>query len=143
MVPRSECPWTPLIERLEAVMRARGPKYGPADLARDSEIALTTLSGTLNCEHRPSVGTLEKLARQMGVHLSELKALSGYGESVSDAELDKLLDSPDLELHMLLKQAGRELSPEARESLKPYLRYVLESDRQREAEEKRKRGNKS
>lgn len=120
-------------------MRDRGPKYGPADLARDSGMALTTLVGLLNCAHRPNVGTLEKLSRTLGITLAETKMLAGYNEGPTDAELDRMIDSPDLELHMLLRRAGRELSREARESLKPYLRFVLEQER-REAEERRHKG---
>lgn len=75
--PRA-CPWRLLIDWLESAMLSQD--VAPAQVARAAGMPPSTLNGLLNCRHRPSIQTLERLARYFHQPPSLLRELAAMPE---------------------------------------------------------------
>lgn len=69
------CDWQPLVDWLRKTMSLYRLKT-PA-LAEETGVPVTTLYGLLNCAHRPSLETLEKLGTHFGQSLELMKQMAG------------------------------------------------------------------
>jgi transcriptional regulator with XRE-family HTH domain len=116
--PSRECAWRELIRYIEHHMATKGYKYGPADLARDAGMPLSTLSGMLNCYHKPSLETLTKLSRHLREPLEKLQELAG----------ERVVPMGDIEItdpNLTLNMEWRRLTPEQQAAVRAMIRHFL------------------
>ncbi len=120
--------WQGLLDWLQPEMRRR--TLTPSELARGAGVPLSTLSGVLNGRHRPSLQTLDRLARFFGRPLSELRQLSG-DEAVQAAPSSPAKHEGDRvqELGWILYELAPQLTPEEREGVLDYARYLRDRKR--------------
>lgn len=124
--------WQPWIEWVIQVMRARGVD-SLREVARETSVSVSALSGNLSGKHRPSVETVRKLSIHFHGDLDDLLRLSGHGDATIGKRVVHLADP---ELDILFHGIDGELTPDEMGPVKSYLRFVLEQKR------KEKRGQK-
>lgn len=88
-------------------------------------VPASTLGLYLKGRSLPTVETVERLAAFFGDDPTIVRGL------VAEARSDDL-DLNDPELSLMLKEVGRELTPDERESIKPFLRRAIERKRLRD-----------
>lgn len=109
--------------KLRSLRLAKG--LSQEELAADSDIKQSTISKIENGSAvNPRYETAVKLARALGARPQDLLA-------VAPDDLDVF----DPEVHVMLKELGREPTEEETESIKGFLRHALERKRRREAGE--------
>jgi transcriptional regulator with XRE-family HTH domain len=121
-------PWQALLDWLLPEMRRQ--TLTPSELARGAGIPLSTLSGVLNGKHRPSLQTLDRLARFLGRPLSELRQLAG---DAADPTASPSPPDPEgariQELGWILYELAPQLTPEELEGFVDYARYLRDRKR--------------
>ncbi len=121
-------PWQRLLDWLTPEMRMQ--TLTPSELARSAGIPLSTLSGVLNGKHRPSLQTLDRLARFFGRPLSELRQLSDDEAAPSAPPLPTDLEGARIqELGWILHELAPQLTPEELEGFVDYARYLRDRKR--------------
>jgi transcriptional regulator with XRE-family HTH domain len=125
-------PWQELLDWLLPEMRRQG--LMPSELARGAAVPLSTLSGVLNGKHRPSLQTLDRLARYFGRPLSELRQLSGdkAAPMASPSTISSPISSEGAriqELGWILYDLAPQLTPEELEGFVDYARYLRDRKR--------------
>jgi transcriptional regulator with XRE-family HTH domain len=124
----SRVPWQELLDWLFPEMRIRS--LTASELARGAGVPLSTLSGVLNGKHRPSLETLDRLARYLGRPLSELRQLADSGSVEVSAVASIDLSRPRLqELGWILSELAPQLTPEELEGFVDYARYLRDRKR--------------
>ncbi len=126
------CGWQDLNDWLSQEMRER--RMIPSDVARQAGVPLSTLSGILNAKHRPSLETLDRLARCLARPLDELRELAGDSPKGLDrARPVDVTGSRLQELGWILYDLAPELSPQELAWFVDYARH-LQARKRRERE---------
>ena len=121
-------PWQRLLDWLIPEMRRQA--LTPSELARGAGVPLSTLSGVLNGKHRPSLQTLDRLARYFGRPLSELRQLSDDEAAPAVSPAPAAPEGARMqELGWILHELAPQLTPEELEGFVDYARYLRDRKR--------------